>query len=414
MRDEEQNGPYRVQGVIYPAPETDPEYVGPHLREDEIPDLRQALRWNPVYFEHDEEKQIGVIEDITRGQRGEVKAHLRIDHYRPYGPDVIEGLRSSKLNGLSLGMDFSATQDYKEFSDFVPNEVSIVERGELDKTHILHHGDKKSAYFNLWGLHCLRGTPLDPPVLHTPINPNDYTMDPSSAAAGAAPLAAAATQGAPASGEDIVARLQRELEQERNRAEEAEKLVRASQKKEYDEFMSEFEPLAADVFSDDNERLQFAEEMKDQYFKKKKVGYVFLSSLASTLKKERTEKETVLARMKDMETKHADATKKETTSVAAAAPKSRIAVQERPEDRKLSIQDSYLQNNYEFESLKRMKMLSSAKPKASTSSGGGDEQGSAPVRKSGISWSAIKQNPLSMDAGKNAPGSTVEEEEEAV
>lgn len=409
---EEDAGPYRLRGIIYPQPEQDPEYMGPHLREDEIPDLAKRLIGEPVNFEHDPHKQVGVIENISRSSGGEVVGHLRVDDWRPYGKDVIKGLKTNEINGLSLGMNFDVTEDYEVFNAFDPFEVSVVEKGEIEKTHILSHGDKKQRYLNFWGSHSLRGDTQDPPS-----SSHTWIKAPIPSSQGSTNSKPRMDQtAAPASGEDIVARLQQQLNEARaahaaeaTRANEAEKMVKATQKEKFNAFMQDFEQDAVELFKDEKEIEEFGEQMEDQFLKKSKVGYVFLSSINKKYKDAVTEKDAAVAKMKDMEAKHQEALVKKEAVKAA----SRI-VTEKPEDRRQPVADSlYPESSTRFESVNRMKILASAKTKATP-------EGEAPVSDGGeakrrkISWGSVQRNPLVDPATvKGAPAAArpVEEEE---
>ena len=128
-------------GTCHPRPRTDPSYYGPTFREDE---MKLASKWYiglPVCVEHFPNKVVGEIKSFRRGAGGELICELFIDHSTKLGREVMDGCKSGLYKGLSMGFDMRFNEERHRFTHLKPIEISIVQKGAMEGTHILYFGN---------------------------------------------------------------------------------------------------------------------------------------------------------------------------------------------------------------------------------------------------------------------------------
>jgi len=157
--------PWLVSGSIHPPTVLNPEYTGPYIREDQVDSVATGLIGKPVYFEHYKPAgSIGTVKRVVRGPHREIIAILELHTEScELARQVVDWIKDSRLKGLSIGMNREITPNFDWYGDIFPTEVSIVSKGDYPETHIISHGNNKSLFVNLWGIHRISGMQYELP-----------------------------------------------------------------------------------------------------------------------------------------------------------------------------------------------------------------------------------------------------------
>lgn len=138
---------FLIQGLAHPEPKA-PDYLktgivrGPRINNDEVDQILPRFANIPLKFEHKEHVIIGKIRNAYIHSTGDIFIIGIIDTIKyPLAQSIVNDILSQKLRGLSIRSASYYDQNGFRHSSLIPEEVSVVANGAMERSVITSIGN---------------------------------------------------------------------------------------------------------------------------------------------------------------------------------------------------------------------------------------------------------------------------------
>jgi hypothetical protein len=132
-----------ISALIHPKPKSRSEVAqyNVFICEEEMDRFMKDYLHKPVFLNHEKNTHAGALMEFKRGKIGDVFVILYLDERFPYGKQAMEGVQNGTYKSISWGYTADFTTKGRRISKINPFEVSLVEKGEIDRSRILCYGE---------------------------------------------------------------------------------------------------------------------------------------------------------------------------------------------------------------------------------------------------------------------------------